>query len=343
MCPQKPVVIDHPILLANVLPKMAEHASSSQSDVQATNHSRRSSSQPQVYASASRPLSNQRERLSLNHAGAPREEEAQLEAIEKVSTGSSSSSSCTRYESSEHRFGKKRSVSSGVEDSLGQEDSDFDPAPLERRATRPEIDDEGRRELSRIFTTASQKIDRQISIAQPGDPAVDPRSDAFDLTKFLKTFRHLIEGEGVELKKLSVVYKGLNVYGSGKALQLQSTVADIFMAPFRAREYLSFGKKDRKQILHSFDGIIKQGELCVVLGRPGSGCSTLLKALTGELHGLQTDESVIHYNGIPQQKMIKEFKGETVYNQEVDKHFPHLTVGQTLEFASVSANIRRAS
>jgi len=32
--------------------------------------------------------------------------------------------------------------------------------------------------------------------------------------------------------------------------------------------------------------------------------------------------------------MAKEFKGETVYNQEVDRHFPHLTVGQTLEFAS---------
>lgn len=32
--------------------------------------------------------------------------------------------------------------------------------------------------------------------------------------------------------------------------------------------------------------------------------------------------------------MIKQFKGEIVYNQEVDKHFPHLTVGQTLEFAA---------
>jgi ATP-binding cassette subfamily G (WHITE) protein 2 (PDR) len=32
--------------------------------------------------------------------------------------------------------------------------------------------------------------------------------------------------------------------------------------------------------------------------------------------------------------MIKEFKGEVVYNQEVDKHFPHLTVGETLEFAA---------
>jgi ABC-type multidrug transport system ATPase subunit len=171
-----------------------------------------------------------------------------------------------------------------------------------------------------------------MSVANPDDPRVDPSNDEFDLSRFLNMFRSQLEGEGIEMKKLSVVYKNLNVFGSGKALQLQSTVSDIFMAPFRAREFL--GKSERKQILHNFDGIIRAGELCVVLGRPGSGCSTLLKSLTGELHGLETDESVIHYNGIPQKRMRKEFKGETVYNQEVDKHFPHLTVGQTLEFAA---------
>jgi ATP-binding cassette subfamily G (WHITE) protein 2 (PDR) len=32
--------------------------------------------------------------------------------------------------------------------------------------------------------------------------------------------------------------------------------------------------------------------------------------------------------------MVKQFRGEIVYNQEVDKHFPHLTVGSTLEFAA---------
>lgn len=34
--------------------------------------------------------------------------------------------------------------------------------------------------------------------------------------------------------------------------------------------------------------------------------------------------------------MVQEFRGEIVYNQEVDKHFPHLTVGQTLEFAAAA-------
>jgi ABC-type multidrug transport system permease subunit/ABC-type multidrug transport system ATPase subunit len=32
--------------------------------------------------------------------------------------------------------------------------------------------------------------------------------------------------------------------------------------------------------------------------------------------------------------MIKHFRGEVNYNPEIDRHFPHLTVGQTLEFAA---------
>lgn len=252
-----------------------------------------------------------------------REEEVQLEQLEKTTTSSSSGSS-TRNESGSHRPHSKRAESLETEG--------FRPRALQRTATRAEINDDERRNLQRVLTSASQKIQRQISVADPSDPRVDPSSDSFDLTKFLRTFRHKLEEEGIQMKKLSVVYKNLDVFGSGKALQLQSTVSDVAMAPFRAREYLQ--RSDRRKILHSFDGIIKSGELCVVLGRPGSGCSTLLKVLTGELHGLDTDDSVIHYNGIPQKLMIKEFKGETVYNQEVDKHFPHLTVGQTLEFAA---------
>ncbi|KAI4927756.1 hypothetical protein J4E85_006268 [Alternaria conjuncta] len=244
--------------------------------------------------------------------------------LEKVNTSSSSDSSDTRLGSNGQAPKVKRTgTSSSYEDAA--------PATLQRRVTRAEIDDDGRQELARIFTSQS-KVTQQMSIAQPNDPRVDPSNEAFDLSRFLNMFRNQLEGEGIEMKKVNVVYKNLDVFGSGKALQLQSTVSDMFMAPFRAKEF--FGKSERKQILHSFDGIIRAGELCVVLGRPGSGCSTLLKALTGELHGLDTDDSVIHYNGIPQERMRKEFKGETVYNQEVDKHFPHLTVGQTLEFAA---------
>ena len=57
--------------------------------------------------------------------------------------------------------------------------------------------------------------------------------------------------------------------------------------------------------------------------------------MTGETKGLNVDKkSVIHYNGIPQETYKKELRGDVCYNAETDQHFPHLTVGQTLEFAA---------
>ena len=38
--------------------------------------------------------------------------------------------------------------------------------------------------------------------------------------------------------------------------------------------------------------------------------------------------------GISSQKMHKQFRGEVLYNEEMDHHFPHLTVSQTLSFAA---------
>ena len=40
--------------------------------------------------------------------------------------------------------------------------------------------------------------------------------------------------------------------------------------------------------------------------------------------------------------MIRKYKGEIVYNSEVDKHFPHLTVRQTLEFAATMRTPRNS-
>lgn len=70
------------------------------------------------------------------------------------------------------------------------------------------------------------------------------------------------------------------------------------------------------QILRDFDGLIKSGEMVshwavftmcsnsltclqlVVLGRPGSGCSTLLKTISGETDGFFVDSnSEINYQG----------------------------------------------
>lgn len=210
-----------------------------------------------------------------------------------------------------------------------------------------ESDDLGpinRSELVRIATVLSRR--RQSSLAphpshsqksetfDENDPALDPEHRDFDVEKWLRRFIEQLGAEGLKKKALGVSYRHLDVFGSGSALKLQDTVGSMVTAPLKLGEFFSFNKKQHKQILHGFDGLLKPGELLMVLGRPGSGCSTLLKTICGELEGLKLGEHTnIHYNGIPQTRMMKEFKGEMVYNQEVDKHFPHLTVGQTLEFA----------
>jgi ABC-type branched-subunit amino acid transport system ATPase component len=66
-----------------------------------------------------------------------------------------------------------------------------------------------------------------------------------------------------------------------------------------------------------------------------SGCSTLLKTISGETEGFYVgQDSHINYQGIPKDTMHKDFRGECVYQAEVDVHFPQLTVGQTLDFAA---------
>lgn len=172
-----------------------------------------------------------------------------------------------------------------------------------------------------------------------GDPVLDPTSDQFNHYKWARMMLKLMDKEGVPARKSTgVVWQDLNISGTGSALQYQKNVGSVALAPIRPQDYISCGgRSPQKQILRNFDGVLKSGELLIVLGRPGSGCSTLLKTLSGELHGLKVGKgSDIQYNGIPMEKMHKEFKGEVLYNQEVDKHFPHLTVGQTLEFAAAA-------
>lgn len=187
--------------------------------------------------------------------------------------------------------------------------------------------------LGSTLTSSRSSDTNTIKNNPEDDPELDPTSGKFDLHKYLRRTLAVLEMESMILKEADVVMKNVNVSGSGRALNYQDTVSGMLMAPFRLRESLS--NTEPKHILRNCNALLKHGELLVVLGRPGAGCSTFLKAMTGETHNLRYEKnSSIHYSGIAQKTMTKEFKGEVVYNQEVDKHFPHLTVGQTLEHAA---------
>ncbi|KAF3054949.1 ATP-binding cassette transporter CGR1 [Daldinia childiae] len=89
----------------------------------------------------------------------------------------------------------------------------------------------------------------------------------------------------------------------------------------------------RVEILRGLHGIVRPGELLLVLGRPGSGCSTFLKALAGDTYGFHVDDDGINYEGTTYHKMQREQSGNRIYIAELDVHFPELTLGQTIAFA----------
>ncbi|KAI1611046.1 ABC multidrug transporter [Exophiala viscosa] len=224
--------------------------------------------------------------------------------------------------------------------------------PIRTRKTRDEADyqfDNGdvakRGELARLATllsggqatrthsTAGLSKQDTVTGMTLESPEFDPSHPAFNFFLWMRKFTQLLEQQGHRLQRSGFTFRDLNVSGKGAALVLQDTVGSMFMQPFRFRE--AFGHPQEKQILRNFNGHVNSGELLIVLGRPGSGCSTFLKTICGELQGLQLSEkSVVSYNGIPQDVFLKEFRGEAVYNQENERHFPHLTVGETLEFAA---------
>ncbi|KAK1829296.1 P-loop containing nucleoside triphosphate hydrolase protein [Podospora conica] len=90
------------------------------------------------------------------------------------------------------------------------------------------------------------------------------------------------------------------------------------------------------QILNDINGLVRGGEMLLVLGRPGSGCSTLLQTLAGDAHGFHIGgDSRFSYEGLSYDQMhSKKLIGECMYLAEPDVHFPELTLGETLRFAA---------
>ncbi|KFZ19731.1 hypothetical protein V502_03490 [Pseudogymnoascus sp. VKM F-4520 (FW-2644)] len=134
--------------------------------------------------------------------------------------------------------------------------------------------------------------------------------------------------------KMSVLFSNLIVIGAGSGAAYQGTVGRSALAPLTAVKGLfSSRKSPQKTILYEMDGIIRSSEMLLVLGRPGSGCSTLLKNLAGFNEGYLRCDGDIKYNGVDVEIIKRQFRREVVYNAEVEAHFPHLNVGHTLDFA----------
>lgn len=73
--------------------------------------------------------------------------------------------------------------------------------------------------------------------------------------------------------------------------------------------------------------------MVLVLGRPGAGCTSLLKVLANMRESYTRVDGQVSYGGIDHQTFAKHYRGQVIYNEEEDQHYPTLTTKQTLQFA----------
>lgn len=205
-------------------------------------------------------------------------------------------------------------------------------------------------ELNRQFSTISHQahcLSKQISRAsKPTGKTEDvERSDSpadsdepWDLETALRGNRDAETAAGIRSKRIGVIWDNLTVRGMGGVKTYIKTfpdaIIDFFNVPETIMHMLGYGKKGKEfEILRNFRGVLQPGEMVLVLGRPGSGCTTFLKTITNQRFGYTSIDGDVLYGIFDADTFAKRFRGEAVYNQEDDVHQPTLTVKQTLGFA----------
>ncbi|KAJ9614719.1 ATP-binding cassette transporter snq2 [Knufia peltigerae] len=190
------------------------------------------------------------------------------------------------------------------------------------------------------FTSASSAADDEAAASVSGEED----DDDLDLGTFLKDghFEKRTEA-GESAKKVGVVYEHLTVKGVGAQATFSKTLPEAIVGTFGPDLYrivtrfvpaLRMGKHPpTRDLIHDFTGVVRDGEMMLVLGRPGSGCTTFLKAIANQRDSFAGVEGKVSYGGISAEEQRKHYRGEVNYNPEDDQHMPSLTVGQTLRFA----------
>ncbi|OCL11732.1 hypothetical protein AOQ84DRAFT_386625 [Glonium stellatum] len=305
-----------------------------------------------------RALSANLDNTTLSHDGGSEQQATELASTAGVSTASPSNVGAAVWLSEEQekdkelglggytRHSTKESIATEPEeDWYSEKDGGLEPiksAPsgpaLKKTASgRTVTEDDLFRALSKRRTNT---LGRQ-STASTEDPGHNEEQE--EINKLMSRMFGRTRQENSEEEKtrhVGVVFKHLTVKGMGLGAALQPTVGDFFLGLPRFIKNLitkgprqAAGKPPVRTIIDDFSGCVKPGEMLLVLGRPGAGCSTFLKIIGNQRFGYETIEGDVTYGGTDAKEMAKKYRSEVLYNPEDDLHYATLKVKETLKFA----------
>ncbi|KAI4793988.1 putative ABC transporter, partial [Aureobasidium sp. EXF-8846] len=222
---------------------------------------------------------------------------------------------------------------------------------LTNRSRTSRAQSAGRTQSSRRHSTATDAADEESQVGGNTE-AQEKDEDDFELGNFMRE-GHLGQRKGDKsAKKVGVVYKNLTVKGVGAGATFVRTLPDAILGTFgpdlyhnlsRFIPFLRHKNGELKTLINDFSGVVRDGEMMLVLGRPGSGCTTFLKAIANNREGYAQVDGDVSYGGISAEKQRKMYRGEVNYNMEDDVHFATLNVWQTFMFALLTKTKKKAT
>jgi ABC-type multidrug transport system ATPase subunit len=174
------------------------------------------------------------------------------------------------------------------------------------------------------------------------------KHQAFD--DFLQQENDGLERQGICLPRLGVCFKDLTTWGGGETHAPVKTLKTAVWRTLTGQDIYEWtlGKvlskpkpQDGRPLIRNFSGVVRSGEMMLVLGRPGSGCSTFLKTIANHHSSYLGVTGSLDYSGLDPREISSKYRGEVAYVPEDDIHFPTLSVRQTLEFALQSKTPKR--
>ncbi|XVF34334.1 hypothetical protein REPUB_Repub18cG0050800 [Reevesia pubescens] len=160
-----------------------------------------------------------------------------------------------------------------------------------------------------------------------------------DNLKLLQKTRKRLDRVGVKLPTVEVRYRNLCVEAEcddhvihGKRLPtLWNSLQTIFSYP-AVKLFGSRSHQAKISIINNISGIIKPGRMTLLLGPPGCGKTSLLKALSGNLSKSLNVSGKVSYNGYKLEEFVPQ--KTAAYIRQDDLHISELTVRETLDFSA---------
>lgn len=139
------------------------------------------------------------------------------------------------------------------------------------------------------------------------------------------------KASGFPSRELGVTWRDLTV----EAITADTAIHDNVTSQYNIPKLISEGRRKPplRKILDTSHGCVKPGEMLLVLGRPGSGCTTLLNVLANNRRGYAGVSGDVNYGSLTAEE-AKQYRDQIVINTEEELFYPSLTVGQTMDFAT---------